>query len=140
MSPYVPYKSIFHHPCLLIESLLDRVLFKIITKSEVFSNHVFDVTSQSRLCRSKILSVLGPGHTLTVLFLGTHTRTSQWVTHPGNALVRICLTSEFRWNPKPVSSQKASCYKRWACTYKTHHILSVDRREMLHMRNLKQPL
>ena len=51
------------------------------------------------------------GPRLTVLFLGTHTRTSQWVTHPRNALARTCLTLEFRWNSKPVSSQKASCYK-----------------------------
>ncbi|RXH86666.1 hypothetical protein DVH24_021939 [Malus domestica] len=43
-----------------------------------------------------------------VLFLGTHTRTSQWVTHSGNALAQTRLTSEFRWNPKSVSSQKAS--------------------------------
>ena len=37
-------------------------------------------TFRARLCRSTILSALGPGHALTVLFLGTHTRTSQWVT------------------------------------------------------------
>ncbi|KAM1504062.1 hypothetical protein ACFX1X_000213 [Malus domestica] len=67
-------------------------------------------TSQARLSRSTILSALGLDHTLTVLFLGTHTRTSQWVTHPGIALRQTRLTSEFRWNPKPVSSQKASCY------------------------------
>ncbi|RXI07666.1 hypothetical protein DVH24_005439 [Malus domestica] len=58
--------------------------------------------------RSTILSALGPDHTLTILFLGTHTRTSQWVTHHGIALARTCLT-EFRRNPKPVSFQKASC-------------------------------
>ncbi|RXH80069.1 hypothetical protein DVH24_041216 [Malus domestica] len=68
------------------------------------------VTSQSRLCRSTILSVLGPSHTLTVLFLGTHTRTSQGVTHPRNALARTRLNSEFQWNRKPVSPQKISCY------------------------------
>ncbi|CAN6586417.1 unnamed protein product [Malus baccata var. baccata] len=56
-----------------------------------------------------ILSALGPDHALMVLFLGTHTRTSQWVTHPGIALARTRLTSEFQWNPKPVSSQNASC-------------------------------
>ena len=32
--------------------------------------------------RSTILSALGPDYALTVLFLGTHTRTSRWVTHP----------------------------------------------------------
>ena len=67
---------------------------------------------RAQLRRSTILSDLGPDHTLTVLFLGTHTRTSQWVTHPGNALARTRLTSEFRWNPKLVSSQNASCLTR----------------------------
>ncbi|RXI01412.1 hypothetical protein DVH24_014761 [Malus domestica] len=31
-------------------------------------------------------------------------RTSQWVTHHRIALARTRLISEFRWNPKPVSS------------------------------------
>ncbi|RXI03597.1 hypothetical protein DVH24_004249 [Malus domestica] len=66
-------------------------------------------TFWARLHRSTILSVLGLDHSLTVLFLGTHTRTSQWVNHHGNVLARTRLTSEFRWNPKPVRSQKASC-------------------------------
>ncbi|KAM1095041.1 hypothetical protein ACFX2B_009841 [Malus domestica] len=44
--------------------------------------------SRARLHRTTILSALGPDHTITVLFLGTHTRTSQWVTHHGIALVR----------------------------------------------------
>ena len=67
-------------------------------------------TSRARLSCSTILSALGPDHALIVLFLGTHVRrTSQWVTHPENALVRTRLTSEFLGNPKPVSSQKASC-------------------------------
>ncbi|CAN6577554.1 unnamed protein product [Malus baccata var. baccata] len=74
----------------------------------------------------KILSALGHDYALTVLFLGTHMRTSQWVTHPGNVLARTHLTSEFRWNLKPVSSQKVSCYKRWGCTYKAHHLFSVS--------------
>ena len=43
-------------------------------------------------------------HSLTILFLGTHTRTSQWVTHPRNVLAQTRLTSEFQWNPKPMSS------------------------------------
>ncbi|RXI01701.1 hypothetical protein DVH24_015050 [Malus domestica] len=66
-------------------------------------------TSPAQLCRSTILTALGLDHALKVLFMGTHTRTSQWVTHPGNALAQTRLTSEFRWNPKPVNSQKASC-------------------------------
>ena len=33
----------------------------------------------------------GPRLRLTVLFLGTHTRTSQWVTHHGSALARYSL-------------------------------------------------
>ena len=41
--------------------------------------------------RSTILSALGLPYALTVLFLGTHTRTSQWVTHHGIALVRYSL-------------------------------------------------
>ncbi|KAM1360150.1 hypothetical protein ACFX2F_047044 [Malus domestica] len=66
-------------------------------------------TSRARLRRSTILSALGPDHAIKILFLGTLTRTSWWVTHPGNALARTRLTSEFRWNSKPVSFQKASC-------------------------------
>ena len=42
-------------------------------------------STTSRAYRSTILSALGPDYALTVLFLGTHTRTSQWVTHPGIA-------------------------------------------------------
>ncbi|KAM1825063.1 hypothetical protein ACFX13_024596 [Malus domestica] len=30
-------------------------------------------------------------HSLTVLFLGTHERTSQWITHPGSALASFSL-------------------------------------------------
>ncbi|RXH78939.1 hypothetical protein DVH24_034146 [Malus domestica] len=48
-----------------------------------------------------------PDHALMALFLGTHTRTSQLVTHPGITLARSRLTSEFLRNPKSVSSQKA---------------------------------
>ncbi|KAM2155271.1 hypothetical protein ACFX1Q_046999 [Malus domestica] len=58
----------------------------------------------ARIRRSTILSALDPDHAFMVLFLGTLMRTSQWVTHPGNALARTRLTSEFQWNPKPVSS------------------------------------
>ncbi|RXH67577.1 hypothetical protein DVH24_027724 [Malus domestica] len=47
-------------------------------------------TSQARLRHNTILSVLGPDHALTVLFLGTHlSRTSQWVTHLENALAHF---------------------------------------------------
>ena len=48
-------------------------------------------TSLVRLHRSTILSILGPDHTLTVLFLGTHTRTSRWVTHHGIAQASFSL-------------------------------------------------
>ncbi|RXH85982.1 hypothetical protein DVH24_017035 [Malus domestica] len=65
-------------------------------------------TSRARLYRSTILSALGPDHALTILFLGTHTRTSLWVTHLGITLGQTRLTSKFLWNPKPMSSQKAS--------------------------------
>ncbi|RXH83410.1 hypothetical protein DVH24_005663 [Malus domestica] len=56
---------------------------------------------------STILSALGLGHALT------------WVTYPRNALARTHLTSKFRWNLKPVSSQKASCYKEGSI--ENHH-------------------
>ena len=49
-----------------------------------------------------ILSALGPNHALTVLFLGTHIRTSQWVIHPGNALARYSLN--FRVPIEPEAS------------------------------------
>ena len=50
--------------------------------------------------RSTILSALGPDYALTVLFLGTHTRTSQWVTHHGIALVRYSLNFEVPTEPE----------------------------------------
>ncbi|RXH83385.1 hypothetical protein DVH24_005638, partial [Malus domestica] len=65
-------------------------------------------TFRARLHRSTILSALDPDHALTVLFMGTHTRTSQWVTHSEIVLARTCFTLEFQWNSKPMSSQKAS--------------------------------
>ncbi|RXH76226.1 hypothetical protein DVH24_019114 [Malus domestica] len=52
-------------------------------------------TSRARLRRNTILFVLGPNHALMVLFLGTHSKTSQWVTHSKIALARTRLTSEF---------------------------------------------
>ncbi|KAB2601656.1 S ribonuclease [Pyrus ussuriensis x Pyrus communis] len=57
--------------------------------------------------RSTILSALGPNHALTVLFLGTHTRTSQWVTHPGSALVRYSLN--FGVPIEPETSELPKC-------------------------------
>ncbi|RXH86387.1 hypothetical protein DVH24_017440 [Malus domestica] len=45
----------------------------------------------ARLYRSTILSILEPDHALMVLFLRTHTRTSQWVTHLGIALAANSL-------------------------------------------------
>ena len=50
--------------------------------------------------RSTILSALGPDYALTVLFLGTHTRTSQWVTHHGSALARYSLNFEVPTKPE----------------------------------------
>ncbi|CAN6714237.1 unnamed protein product [Malus baccata var. baccata] len=40
------------------------------------------ILARTRLHRSTILSVLGPDHAFTVLFLGTHKRTSQWIHSP----------------------------------------------------------
>ncbi|KAM2356503.1 hypothetical protein ACFX1X_005593 [Malus domestica] len=59
--------------------------------------------------RSTILSTLDPDHALTVLFFRTHEQLPS-----GSPIMRVLcpptrLTSEFLRNPKPVSSQKASC-------------------------------
>ncbi|RXH72675.1 hypothetical protein DVH24_012359 [Malus domestica] len=59
--------------------------------------------------RSTILSVLGPDHALTVLFMGTHEQLPSGSPMIGVLWSSSRLTSEFRQNPKPVSSQKASC-------------------------------
>ncbi|RXH96323.1 hypothetical protein DVH24_008827 [Malus domestica] len=59
--------------------------------------------------RSTILSALGPDHALTVLFLGTHEQLPSGSPIMGMTWPPSRLTSEFRRNPKPVSSQKASC-------------------------------
>ncbi|RXH84809.1 hypothetical protein DVH24_040157 [Malus domestica] len=56
-------------------------------------------TSWARLRRSMILSTLGPHHALMVLFLGTYTRTSQWVTHSENALRANSLNFEVPIEP-----------------------------------------
>ncbi|KAM1293905.1 hypothetical protein ACFX2H_013900 [Malus domestica] len=60
--------------------------------------------SRARLHRSTILSALGLNYALTVLFLGTHaSRTSQWVTHLGNALAPFSLN--FKVPMKPEASK-----------------------------------
>ncbi|RXI09897.1 hypothetical protein DVH24_030250 [Malus domestica] len=69
----------------------------------MLENEIIDVTSRlrppphpgPRLIRRTILSVFGPDHSLTVLFLGTHKRTFQWVIHLWIALARTRLTSKF---------------------------------------------
>ncbi|KAM1963009.1 hypothetical protein ACFX16_023238 [Malus domestica] len=67
-------------------------------------------TSRARLCRSMILSALSPDHALTVLFVGSHaSRTSCGSPILGMLWPLSRLTLEFLLNPKPVSSQKASC-------------------------------
>ena len=60
-------------------------------------------TTRPQLHRSTILSALGPYQAFTVLFLGTHTRTSQWVTHHGIALARYSLN--FRVPTEPEASE-----------------------------------
>ncbi|RXH67900.1 hypothetical protein DVH24_028047 [Malus domestica] len=72
-------------------------------------------------------------YSFTDLFLRNQTKNSQWVTHPMIALNRTRLTSEFRWNLKPVSSKRSLVIGRGACTYKAHHPLSVGQCEMLHV-------
>ncbi|KAM1017350.1 hypothetical protein ACFX13_047678 [Malus domestica] len=67
--------------------------------------NMINVTSHPQDRLRTILSTLGPDHALTVLFMGTHTRISQWVTHHRIALARTWLTLKFRWNPK----LKAQC-------------------------------
>ncbi|RXH88434.1 hypothetical protein DVH24_000033 [Malus domestica] len=59
--------------------------------------------------RSTILSALGTDHALTVLFLGTHEQLPNGSPILGVLWPPSRLTSEFLRNPKPVSSQKASC-------------------------------
>ncbi|KAM1204536.1 hypothetical protein COP1_005403 [Malus domestica] len=59
--------------------------------------------------RSTILSTLSPDHALTVLFLGTHEQLPSRSSILGVLWPPTRLTSEFLRNPKPVSSQKASC-------------------------------
>ena len=49
-------------------------------------------TSQARSTTvARYCSLWAPDYALTILFLGTHTRTSQWVTHHGSALARYSL-------------------------------------------------
>ena len=78
-----------------IDSLSSHVFWNNVSHPDSSPHHI-----PGSIHRSTILSDLGPDHALTVLFLGTHTRTSQGVTHPRNALTRTRLTSKFRWKPK----------------------------------------
>ncbi|RXH97109.1 hypothetical protein DVH24_035777 [Malus domestica] len=50
--------------------------------------------------RSMILFALDPDYALTVLFLGTHTRTSQWIIHYGSALARYSLNFGVSMEPE----------------------------------------
>ncbi|CAN6697459.1 unnamed protein product [Malus baccata var. baccata] len=59
--------------------------------------------------RSTILSALGLDHALTVLFLGTHEQLPSGSPILGMLWPPSRLTSEFLRNPKPMSSEKASC-------------------------------
>ncbi|RXH78761.1 hypothetical protein DVH24_002279, partial [Malus domestica] len=104
--------------------------FFIIIVDKLLSCHIpswAPTTSWVQLGRSTILSTLDPDHALTVLFLETHKRTSQWVTYHGIALARTRLTSKFRWNPKP------------EYTYKAYKILTPGRCGILQSTSLKGP-
>ncbi|RXH85654.1 hypothetical protein DVH24_009475 [Malus domestica] len=75
-----------------------------------------DVTSRpestTSLARSTTIAQYCPlwaYHSLTVLFLGTHEQFPNGSPILGVVWPPSCLTSEFLRNPKPVSSQKASC-------------------------------
>ncbi|RXH76276.1 hypothetical protein DVH24_019164 [Malus domestica] len=61
---------------------------------------------RNKTVRTTILSALGPDHVLTVLFLGIHTRTSQWVTHHGIALVRTQLNFGVPMEPEAIKLSK----------------------------------
>ncbi|KAI5347550.1 hypothetical protein L3X38_000437 [Prunus dulcis] len=69
----------------------------------------FYVTSKDRLCRSTILSALGPPLCPHGFVSGSSRATSQWVIHPGIALAPNSLNFEVPTTAKLVSSQKASC-------------------------------
>ncbi|CAN6691947.1 unnamed protein product [Malus baccata var. baccata] len=49
----------------------------------------------------------GPNHALTILFLGTHTRTSQWVTHHGIALA--CYSLNFGVSMNSEANELPKC-------------------------------
>ncbi|KAI5334153.1 hypothetical protein L3X38_024286 [Prunus dulcis] len=68
------------------------------------------VTPLDRLRRSTILSALGPLLCPHGFVSGNSRATSQWVTHPGIALAPNSLNFGVPKTPKPVSSQKASCW------------------------------
>ncbi|CAN6686030.1 unnamed protein product [Malus baccata var. baccata] len=65
----------------------------------------------SRACSTTVARYcpLWAYHSLTVLFLGTHEQLPSGSPIMGVLWSPSRLTSEFRWNPKPVSSQKTSC-------------------------------
>ncbi|KAI5323853.1 hypothetical protein L3X38_032926 [Prunus dulcis] len=70
---------------------------------------IMHVTPRDQLCRSTILSALGPPSGPHGFISGSSRPTSQWVTHPGIALAPNSLNFGVPTTPKPVSSQKASC-------------------------------
>ncbi|RXH98474.1 hypothetical protein DVH24_010799 [Malus domestica] len=83
------------------------------------------ITFRTRLHRSTILFVLGLDHAFTVLFLITHTRTSQWVTHPEIALAAISLNFGV-----PIESEASDFPKS----------LMLDRDENIHIRLTRSTL
>ncbi|KAI5346258.1 hypothetical protein L3X38_014137 [Prunus dulcis] len=68
------------------------------------------ITSWDQLRRSMILSSLGPLLCPHGFVSGNSRATSQWVIHPEIALALNSLNFRVPTIPKPVSSQKASCY------------------------------
>ncbi|RXH70776.1 hypothetical protein DVH24_013522 [Malus domestica] len=87
-------------------------------------------TFRARLYHSMILSALGPDHTLMVLFLGTHKRTSQWVTQPGIALAAISLNFGVPMEPEASELTKGLVLGRDG----NIHSLVIGRDENIHIR------
>ncbi|RXH83928.1 hypothetical protein DVH24_013173 [Malus domestica] len=107
------FPSPLHHRSTILSALgLDHAITITFAKSDDE-----DVTSQlgadhfpSPLHHcSTILSALGLDHAITVLFLGTHEQLLSGSPILGVLWPPSRLTSEFLRNPKPVSSQNASC-------------------------------
>ncbi|RXH77049.1 hypothetical protein DVH24_019937 [Malus domestica] len=105
--------------------------------------------SRARLRRSTILSALGPDHALTILFLGTYTRTSQWnflVGHPSWECSRV-NSLNFGVPMEPEANELPKCLvlckdgnihiritpldDRWEYTYKAYMIHSPGQCGML---------